>query len=189
MKKSVRDMNYLERLHYSLSAKMFHTILMFSTVLALVALLFSLGFYSNSLRAQYSEKASVLADNIVLAIDPDLIGRIVKEAESIYDDLDESVRNDHDSPVYYKAFDGLKDFRYSKILDILIAKAKAGVDVRVMYDGMCEISTLPSNYTDLLQKQVDTARKNAEAIDRLSTRADQDQKGLARQRVEEIKKQ
>ena len=119
MKKSVRDMNYLERLHYSLSAKMFHTILMFSAVLALVALLFGLGFYSNSLRAQYSEKASVLADNLVLAIDPDLIGRIVKEAENIYDDLDESVRNDHESPAYYKAFEGLKDFRYSKILDIL----------------------------------------------------------------------
>ena len=42
---------------------------------------------------------------------------------------------------------------WGKILDILIAKAKAGVDVRVMYDGMCEISTLPSNYTNLLEKQ------------------------------------
>ena len=44
-------------------------------------------------------------------------------------------------------------YMWGKILDILIAKAKAGVDVRVMYDGMCEISTLPSNYTNLLEKQ------------------------------------
>lgn len=44
-------------------------------------------------------------------------------------------------------------------------------------------------YVDLLQKQMETARKNAEVIDRLSTRVDQDQKALARQRVEEIKKQ
>ena len=40
-----------------------------------------------------------------------------------------------------------------KILEILIAKAKAGVDVRVMYDGMCEISTLPSNYCKLLEEE------------------------------------
>ena len=119
MKKSVRDMNYLERLHNSLSAKMFHTILMFSTVLALVALVFGLAFYSNNLKSQYSEKATVLADNLVLAIDPDLIGRIVKEAENIYDDLDESIRSDSESAAYYKAFEGLKDIRYNKIQDIL----------------------------------------------------------------------
>lgn len=44
-------------------------------------------------------------------------------------------------------------------------------------------------YMDLLQKQMETARKNAEVIGRLSSRVDQDQKALARQRVEEIKKQ
>ena len=32
-------------------------------------------------------------------------------------------------------------------------KAKAGVDVRVMYDGMCEISTLPADYWKLLEKE------------------------------------
>ena len=44
-------------------------------------------------------------------------------------------------------------YMWGKILDILIAKAKAGVDVRVMYDGMCEISTLPSNYCKLLEAE------------------------------------
>ncbi|WP_432381316.1 hypothetical protein [Duganella sp. P38] len=44
-------------------------------------------------------------------------------------------------------------------------------------------------YMELLQKQMETARKNAEVIDRLSTRVDQDQKAQARQRVEEIKKE
>ena len=37
------------------------------------------------------------------------------------------------------------------ILDILVRKAKQGVDVRVMYDGMCEISTLPSDYPARLE--------------------------------------
>jgi len=44
-------------------------------------------------------------------------------------------------------------YMWGKILDILIAKAKAGVDVRVMYDGMCEISTLPFDYDQRLAKE------------------------------------
>ena len=41
-------------------------------------------------------------------------------------------------------------FMWGSILQILEEKARAGVDVRVMYDGMLEISTLPSNYCKLL---------------------------------------
>lgn len=59
---------------------------------------------------------------------------------------------------------------------------------------MFSISSLNSStgsdaYLDLLQKQLETARKNASTIDALSIRADRDQKALARERVEEIKKQ
>lgn len=35
---------------------------------------------------------------------------------------------------------------WGKILEILARKAAAGVDVRVMYDGTCEFSTLPHDY-------------------------------------------
>ena len=35
---------------------------------------------------------------------------------------------------------------WDQILDILIQKAKEGVEVRVMYDGTCEFSLLPSDY-------------------------------------------
>ena len=41
-------------------------------------------------------------------------------------------------------------YMWGSILKILDEKAKAGVDVRVMYDGLLEISTLPSNYCRLL---------------------------------------
>ena len=44
-------------------------------------------------------------------------------------------------------------YMWGQILSILIEKAKQGVDVRVMYDGMCEISTLPANYWKLLEAQ------------------------------------
>ena len=41
---------------------------------------------------------------------------------------------------------------WGRILDVLARKAKAGVDVRVMYDGMCEITTLPHDYPSRLEK-------------------------------------
>jgi len=44
-------------------------------------------------------------------------------------------------------------YMWGSILDILLRKAKEGVEVRVMYDGMCEISTLPAGYWKLLEKE------------------------------------
>lgn len=41
---------------------------------------------------------------------------------------------------------------WGKILEILARKAKSGVDVRVMYDGTCEFSTLPHDYPKRLKE-------------------------------------
>ena len=40
---------------------------------------------------------------------------------------------------------------WGKVLEILAQKAAAGVDVRVMYDGTCEFSTLPHDYPKRLR--------------------------------------
>ena len=40
---------------------------------------------------------------------------------------------------------------WGQILEILAKKAKEGVDVRAMYDGTCEFSTMPNNYPKLLE--------------------------------------
>ena len=55
--------------------------------------------------------------------------------------------------IYLEYFIIEEGYMWGRILDVLMRKAKEGVDVRVMYDGMCEISTLPSNYCALLQAQ------------------------------------
>ena len=44
-------------------------------------------------------------------------------------------------------------YMWGRILDVLIRKARAGVVVRFMYDGMCEMSTLPVDYWKLLQAE------------------------------------
>lgn len=41
---------------------------------------------------------------------------------------------------------------WGKILEILAEKAKQGVDVRVMYDGTCEIALLPHKYPRMLKE-------------------------------------
>ena len=41
---------------------------------------------------------------------------------------------------------------WGSVLAILAEKAKQGVDVRVMYDGMCEIALLPHDYPKRLEK-------------------------------------
>ena len=43
-------------------------------------------------------------------------------------------------------------YMWGSILKVLADKAAQGVDVRVMYDGMLEVSTLPPDYCKLLQK-------------------------------------
>ena len=60
-------------------------------------------------------------------------------------------------------------YMWGKILNVLIEKAEAGVDVRVMYDGMCEISTLPSNYCKLLAEKGIKAKAFAPIIPLLSS--------------------
>ena len=42
-------------------------------------------------------------------------------------------------------------YMWGEVLKILTEKARQGVDVRVLYDGMCEVNTLPVNYKKLLR--------------------------------------
>lgn len=50
---------------------------------------------------------------------------------------------------YFIVDDG---YMWDNILEVLIKKAKEGVDVRVMYDGTCEFALLPRTYPSSLEK-------------------------------------
>ena len=43
-------------------------------------------------------------------------------------------------------------YMWGSILEVLARKAKLGVEIRVMYDGMCEISTLSHDYPERMKK-------------------------------------
>jgi len=58
---------------------------------------------------------------------------------------------------------------WGRILEILIEKAAQGVDVRVMYDGTCEVTTLPHDYPRRLMKHGIKAKMFAPMTPFLST--------------------
>ena len=60
-------------------------------------------------------------------------------------------------------------YMWGRILEILIRKAKEGVDVRVLYDGMNEMSTLPVDYWKLLEAEGIKARPFSPIIPVLSS--------------------
>ena len=56
--------------------------------------------------------------------------------EAMLDELEKA-----ESFIFMEYFIVEEGWMWGRILDVLARKAKAGVDVRVMYDGMCEITT------------------------------------------------
>ncbi|MBR4691494.1 MAG: cardiolipin synthase [Oscillospiraceae bacterium] len=55
--------------------------------------------------------------------------------------------------IYLEYFIIEEGVMWGSVLKLLTEKAAAGVDVRVMYDGMCEMHTLPVNYRKLLRQK------------------------------------
>ena len=53
--------------------------------------------------------------------------------------------------IFLESFLIEEGYVWGKVLEILIEKAAAGVDVRVLYDGMCEIALLPMDYNERLE--------------------------------------
>ena len=54
--------------------------------------------------------------------------------------------------IFLEYFIIAEGFMWGSILKILAEKAAQGVDVRVMYDGMCEMSTLTADYPKRMEK-------------------------------------
>jgi len=55
--------------------------------------------------------------------------------------------------IYMEYFIIQEGYMWGRILDILAEKAAAGLDVRVLYDGMCEMFQIPAGYWKLLEKK------------------------------------
>ena len=72
--------------------------------------------------------------------------------EAKFDALIRELRKAQDF-IFLEYFIIEEGYMWGEVLRILVEKAQEGVDVRVMYDGMCEISQLPSGYWKLLEEK------------------------------------
>ena len=71
--------------------------------------------------------------------------------------------------IFLESFIIEEGYMWGRVLDILCRKAEEGVDVRVMYDGMCEISHLPYGYAGLLEARGIRAKAFARVTPFVST--------------------
>ena len=53
--------------------------------------------------------------------------------------------------IFLESFIIKEGYMWGSVLEILMKKAQEGLDVRVMYDGMCELAELPWDYAERLQ--------------------------------------
>ena len=56
------------------------------------------------------------------------------------------------STIYLEYFIVREGVMWGKILEILVRKAQEGLDVRMLYDGTCEFTTLPYDYPKRIEK-------------------------------------
>ncbi len=99
-------MTYLERMHNSLSSKMFHTILMFSAVLSLAAVSFGFYLYNGAVQDQYSSIAFNISKtaSIMLESEDELVlaDAVLKRYDSL--SAEEKELKDNDPDAYYELF-------------------------------------------------------------------------------------
>ena len=70
--------------------------------------------------------------------------------EAVLEPMLEALQNAKEF-IFLEFFIITEGYFWGRVLEILMEKAAAGVDVRVMYDGMCEMNSLPSDYCKRLE--------------------------------------
>lgn len=71
-----------------------------------------------------------------------------KKFEALLEELEKA-----NSYIFMEYFSVSEGYMWGKILEILLKKAEAGVDVRVLFDGTCEVTTLSPDYARRLRSR------------------------------------
>ena len=108
-RKSLEEMNDLERLHYSLSSRMFHTILLFSLILSIAAGAFGFYLYSAKVSEDYSSRAYSTAGVAALAAEREGALNYVPEVLNIYLSLSEEETGQKEEENYHERFRSIEE--------------------------------------------------------------------------------
>ena len=157
-KKSVREMNARERLHFSLAAKVFRATLLNCVILGLVALVIGLGFYTIAFTRSYITTACRVAQSTHSSVIHGADGTgLCSAVMKIYRSLTPEERADPTSREYLDRFAYLTEgIDYETEMNILNSRQKAG-DVNDVYVAMYDRDTGALVYVvDSTQPEADT---------------------------------
>ena len=133
-KKTVREMNRWEKLHYSLNARVFHATVMGAAVLGLVALLIGLGLYTYSLISRYVGETDTLSRSA-----SSIIRKVVDtesmtgEVLSIYRGLTEEERQTTGTEAYRARFAAVTAREDYRVLQTVLQEFYEAGDVDDIY--------------------------------------------------------
>ena len=140
--KTVREMSERERQHFSLAARVFHSALMSSVVLGLVALLIGLGLYTNALVGQYIGEAFGLARSTAAVVEQVIDTRMLAdEVMQIYHALSEEERAEPRSAEYRAHFSHLTEQEDYWVLRAILKEFLASSDVNDIYFAVYDKET------------------------------------------------
>ncbi len=155
--------------------------LLFVVILPIIGFLLYLMFYSRRLKKKYIKRLKYLQSKTDYSCDKDLINKLEKESPegagqaktlinlsganlfdntkqtyfSLGDQMFENMLKDLKSAekfIFMEYFIIKQGYFWNSILEILIEKAKLGVEIKVVYDDVGCMKTLPKNYNKKLYK-------------------------------------
>ncbi len=141
-KKSIREMNKLERKHYSIEARVFHSAFNSCVVLGLVAFIIGLGLYTYALAGQYITESFQLSGNVASAMSRVVdVAPMAERTLELYHSQSEEERAGTGTDAYRSRFaeiQKLPEYKTSiEVLKVFLEKS----DVYDVYLGMYDAET------------------------------------------------
>lgn len=135
-KKSVREMTFFERMHYSLGAKMFHAVIIVTALISAAAIAFGFYLYGNAVQREYRIQAWHTAKTAEALIDHELATEKLTEIMTIY-----QANADIEEPdeAYIGKFEGVMDDKFKSLKDVLHSIEQEN-DASSVYIGVIDLA-------------------------------------------------
>jgi sigma-B regulation protein RsbU (phosphoserine phosphatase) len=119
-KKSVREMNTVERLRYSLGARTLGGIILMAVLLGAAAITFGFILYKDSVSREYRSEAWNLSKTVVTVMDEDLVRDKTEKTLALYEEYSPEVKDDDFTHYYAEKFRSLKDSDFNAAFSELV---------------------------------------------------------------------
>lgn len=109
-KKSVREMNFFQRLNHSLGAKIFRAVLVFAVILGAAAITIGFRLYTDAVNREYRSQTWNIARTSALILNEDEVRIVSKRILAVYDSLpaaENEVWDESQTEAYSEAMDYL----------------------------------------------------------------------------------